>query len=217
MTGVIGKQVSYVLAVKSSGGEKQNETAARIEPHQSSILGWLVTELIIAVEGACLDGINEEINSKVKGAILRLSMKYIPGIHGLQPRRKTVARRAYLSVLIPAHRKALTRLFLSSHVLAVEVLLVCKIAVEDEIHALLRCTIAPDLAELRGLFLADAYAACPMLVDAWDRLDDEDRLACLLQLPILDSRLAQYVHLVLELFRAAPVYVPPLSLWYTPL
>ncbi|SJK99183.1 uncharacterized protein ARMOST_02473 [Armillaria ostoyae] len=52
---------------------------------------------------------------------------------------------------------------------------------------------------------------------AWDRLDDEDRLACLLQLPILDSRLAQYVHLVLELFRATPVYVPPLSLWYTPL
>ncbi|PBK70984.1 hypothetical protein ARMSODRAFT_864056, partial [Armillaria solidipes] len=183
-----------------------------------------VTELIIAVEGACLDGINEEINSKVKGAILRLSMRYIPGIHGLQPRRKTLARRAYLSVLIPAHRKALTRLFLSSHVLAVEVLRwseryrpriprewrlcrFCKIAVEDEIHALLRCTIAPGLAELRGRFLADTYAACPMLVDTWDRLDDENRLACLLQLPILDSRLAQYVHLVLELFRAAPVYV----------
>ncbi|KAK0441943.1 hypothetical protein EV421DRAFT_1711229, partial [Armillaria borealis] len=124
--------------------------------------------------------------------------------------------------------------FLSSHVLAVEVLRwseryrpriphewrlcrFCKIAVEDEIHALLRCTIAPGLAELRGLFLADTYAACPMLVDTWDRLDDEDRLACLLQLPILDSRLAQYVHLVLELFRAAPVYVPPLSLRYTPL
>ncbi|PBK76378.1 hypothetical protein ARMSODRAFT_223943 [Armillaria solidipes] len=93
----------------------------------------------------------------------------------------------------------------------------CKIAVEDEIHALLRCTITPGLTELRGRFLADTYAACPMLVDTWDRLDDEDRLACLLQLPILDSRLAQYVHLVLELFRAAPVYVPPLSLWYTPL
>ncbi|KAK0435316.1 hypothetical protein EV421DRAFT_2022621 [Armillaria borealis] len=166
-----------------------------------------VTELIIAVEGPCLDGINEEINSKVKGTILRLSMRYIPGIHGLQPRRKTLAQRAYLSVLIPAHRKALTRLFLSSHVLAVEVL---------HWSERYRPRI-PRLAELRGLFLADTYAACPMLVDTWDRLDDEDRLACLLQLPILDSRLAQYVHLVLELFRAAPVYVPPLSLWYTPL
>ncbi|PBK99811.1 hypothetical protein ARMGADRAFT_1161404 [Armillaria gallica] len=194
----------------------------------------IVTELIIAVERACLDSINDEINSKTKGAILRLAMRYIPGVHGLQPQQMTLARRAYLSVLIPAHRKALTCLFLSSHVLAVEVLRwseryrpriprdwrlcrYCKIAMEDEMHCLLRCTIAPGLVELHGLFLADIHAACPMLGDAWNCLDDEDRLACLLQLPTLDSRLAQYVHHVLEIFRAAPVYVPPLSLWYTPL
>ncbi|KAK0221113.1 hypothetical protein EDD85DRAFT_892612, partial [Armillaria nabsnona] len=79
----------------------------------------IVTDLIAAVEDACLDSINDEINTKVKGAILRLSMRYIPGVPGLQPRRMTLARRAYLSVLIPAHRKALTRLFLSSHVLVV--------------------------------------------------------------------------------------------------
>ncbi len=81
-------------------------------------------------------------------------------------------------------------------------------------HCLLRCIIAPGLVELRGLFLANAHAACPMFGDTWDHLDDEDRLACLLQLPTLDSQLVQ-IHHVLEIFRAVPVYVPPLSLWYT--
>ncbi|KAK0432096.1 uncharacterized protein EV420DRAFT_1235339, partial [Desarmillaria tabescens] len=116
-------------------------------------------------------------------------------------------------------------LFLSSHILAVEVLRwtecyrpkiprewrlcrFCKVTVEDEVHALLCCTIAPGLIELRRSFLADAHALCPNLANAWGRLAVDDRLACLLQLPILEPRLAQYVYHVLEIFGATPVYIP---------
>ncbi len=58
----------------------------------------------------------------VKGAMLRLSMKCIPGVVGLHPRKNTLSHHSYLTVPIPAHRKALTHLLMSSHVLAVEVL-----------------------------------------------------------------------------------------------
>ncbi|KAK0443103.1 uncharacterized protein EV420DRAFT_1576985 [Desarmillaria tabescens] len=81
-------------------------------------------------------------------------MRHILEVHDLQPRRRTLNRRTYLTTIVPAHRKALTRLFVSSHILAVEVLRwgeryrpkiprewrlcrFCKIAVEDEVHALL--------------------------------------------------------------------------------
>ncbi|KAK0457408.1 uncharacterized protein EV420DRAFT_1309648 [Desarmillaria tabescens] len=132
--------------------------------------------------------------------------------------------------MVPAHRKALTRLFVSSHILAIEVLRwgeryrpktprewrlcrFCKIAVEDEAHALLRCTIASGPVELCHLFIADAHTLSQSLGAAWDLLEFDDRLACLLQLPRLEPRLAQYVHQGLEIFRATAIYVAPESLW----
>ncbi len=45
--------------------------------------------------------------------------------------------------------------------------------------------------------------------DAWERLHDEERFACLLQLPALERRLAQHVLTSSEIFRAVPMYIPP--------
>ncbi|SJL01089.1 uncharacterized protein ARMOST_04405 [Armillaria ostoyae] len=81
-----------------------------------------ISSLITSVEGVCLRSLNDDIEVMVKGSILRLSMKHVPGVMGLHPRKKTCSRRSYLAVPIPAHRKALTRLWMSSHLLAVELL-----------------------------------------------------------------------------------------------
>ncbi|PBK98450.1 hypothetical protein ARMGADRAFT_920169 [Armillaria gallica] len=188
-----------------------------------------LSSLIDNVEAACLHSLNDDIQDMVKGSMLRLSMKHIPGVVGLHSRKRTLSRRSYLSILIPAHRKALTRLLVSSHVLAVEVLRwteryrpyiprhwrlcrFCRVAVEDEPHVLLVCATAPGLACLRRKFVADVCGMCPQLHLAWDRLGIEDRLACLLQLPAAEPLFAQFVHHVFEIFRSVPVYIPPIGL-----
>ncbi len=83
---------------------------------------------------------------------------------------------------------------------------------EDEQHALLVCATAPGLACLRRDFLIDICRVCPQLHSAWNGLGVEDRLACLLQLPAAEPRLAQFVHHVFEIFHSVPVYIPPFSL-----
>ncbi|KAK0236473.1 hypothetical protein EDD85DRAFT_643014 [Armillaria nabsnona] len=153
-----------------------------------------LSSLIVNVEAVCLHSLNDDIRDMIKGSMLCLSVKHIPGIVSLHARKKTLFRRAYLSILIPVHRKALTRLLVSSHVLAVEVLRwseryrpyiphdwclcrFCRVAVEDEPHVLLVCATAPGLASLRPKFVADICGICPQLHLAWDRLGIEDRLA----------------------------------------
>ncbi len=192
-----------------------------------------ISSLITSVEGVCLRSLNDDIEVMVKGSILRLSMKHVPGVMGLHPRKKTLSRRSYLAVPIPAHRKALTRLWMSSHLLAVELLRwseryrpyiprdwrlcrFCRVVVEDEQHALLVCAAAPGLACLRRRFLIDVCRICPRLDLAWNRLGIDDRLACLLQLPAAEPLFAQFVHHVFEIFRTVPVYIPPLSLCTAP-
>ncbi|KAK0421789.1 hypothetical protein EV421DRAFT_643098 [Armillaria borealis] len=152
-----------------------------------------LSSLIDNVEAICLQSLNDDIEDMVKGSMLRLSMKHVPDIVGLHPRKKTLSRRSYLSIFIPAHRKALTRLLVSSHVLAVEVLRwseryrpyiprdwrlcrFCRVAVEDEPHVLLVCAAAPGLTCLRRKFIVDVCCICPQLRLAWDRLGIEDRL-----------------------------------------
>ena len=75
--------------------------------------------------------------------------------------------RQYLRVPVPAHRKALARLYLSAHRLGIEILRYaeryrertprnwrlcrfCRRAVESESHALLGCMTKPELAKLRA-------------------------------------------------------------------
>ncbi|KAK0437241.1 hypothetical protein EV421DRAFT_1675952, partial [Armillaria borealis] len=116
-------------------------------------------------------------------------------------------------------------LLMSSHVLAVEVLRLseryrlyiprdwhlcrfCRVAVEDEQHALLVCATVPSLVCLRQNFLVDILSICPQLQFAWNGLGTDDRLACLLQLPAAEPLLAQFVHHVFEIFCSVPVYIP---------
>ncbi|KAJ7484244.1 hypothetical protein FB451DRAFT_1435404 [Mycena latifolia] len=73
-----------------------------------------------------------------------------------------VKYRHYPSVPIPAHRKALTRLLLSSHTLAIEILF-CRRAVESESHALLGCMSDASLMTFRREFLIDVYQLEPNL------------------------------------------------------
>ncbi|KAJ6506240.1 hypothetical protein C8R47DRAFT_930663, partial [Mycena vitilis] len=85
------------------------------------------------------------------------------------PVQKTLQFRHYLNVVNPKHRKALTRLLLSSHCLALErlrwvesrrpridrnlrVCRFCKAEIESPEHALLECTAEADLVALRDDF-----------------------------------------------------------------
>jgi hypothetical protein len=87
------------------------------------------------------------------------------------PIQKELCFRHYLSVVNPKYRKALTRLLLSSHCLALERLrwvehrrpridrhlrlcCFCKAEIESPEHALLQCTASADLVLLRNDFLA---------------------------------------------------------------
>lgn len=51
-------------------GDIQRVLAPTIHIDYDSLSEPIVTDLITAVEDACLDSINDEINTKVKGAIL---------------------------------------------------------------------------------------------------------------------------------------------------
>ncbi|KAL1672665.1 hypothetical protein EV122DRAFT_175165, partial [Schizophyllum commune] len=83
--------------------------------------------------------------------------------------------RPYLATMVSAHRKALTRLLLSDHMLAVEVLRrqaryrravlaredrlcrLCRLHVEDEVHGLLYCRGRLDLISMRRALFEDMH------------------------------------------------------------
>jgi hypothetical protein len=96
--------------------------------------------------------------------------------------------RLYLRVPVLAHRKALTRILLSSHSLAIELLRyqeqlmppiprharlcrMCLLDVESEGHALLACSV-PTLVEMRKCFLMDIYSTLPTIPRRWPSMDD---------------------------------------------
>jgi hypothetical protein len=132
--------------------------------------------------------------------------------------------RLYLRVPVPAHRKALTRILLSSHSLAVELLRyqerhrapvprharlcrLCFRGVESEGHALLTCT-APDLTELRRHFISDIFTTIPTIPRQWSSTDDF--LRHLIQTRNLDiiQRLAKYTYDVLAHYSNTPMFRP---------
>ncbi|KAF7337608.1 RNA-directed DNA polymerase from mobile element jockey [Mycena sanguinolenta] len=115
---------------------------------------------------------------------------------GLVTRR----RRHYLDIVVPAHRKAITRLILSDHNFSVERLCYpgryraaaprdlrlcrfCRGAVEDEAHALFVCTAHPGLRLLRATFLRDVMDAIRGIKGRWsaDRPYDFLKLLVLVQ------------------------------------
>ncbi|KAJ7300902.1 hypothetical protein DFH08DRAFT_626633, partial [Mycena albidolilacea] len=111
-----------------------------------------VTNIRKALRGAC---------EKWLGDLTSQYSSRLPLIHGRLERHEDgnfvqmpVKLRHYLRVPVPAHRKALTRLYLSAHRLSVERLCrFCLSAVETKSHTLLGCMAKPELVLLRRDFL----------------------------------------------------------------
>jgi hypothetical protein len=132
--------------------------------------------------------------------------------------------RLYLRVPVPAHRKALTRILLSSHSLGVEVLQYqerlrapvprharlcrfCLLEVESEGHALLACS-DTVLMGLRRSFLTDIFAILPTIPRSWRSTDDFIRY--LMQSGNFDilQRLAKYSYDVLTHYSTTLMFRP---------
>ncbi|KAF7354570.1 Reverse transcriptase domain-containing protein [Mycena sanguinolenta] len=140
---------------------------------------------------------------------------------GLVTRR----RRHYLDIVVPAHRKAITRLMLSDHNLSVERLRYpgryraaaprdlrlcrfCRGAVEDEAHALLVCTAHPGLRLLRETFLRDVMVEIRGIEGRWSADRPYDFLKLLLSSRKTTARLAKFVADVMAIYDSHPRYIP---------
>jgi hypothetical protein len=139
---------------------------------------------------------------------------------------KPLAFRHYLLVYNAQHRKALTRLLLSSHPLASERLRwpdryrlyvpaekrlcrFCSLKCETPEHALLECLAHTSLALLRADFLAKIYSAVPSLPPINVLTQDPAHFICVL----LDQRkvtylLARFVFDIFEVYESVPLRVP---------
>ncbi|KAJ7917975.1 hypothetical protein B0H13DRAFT_1607799 [Mycena leptocephala] len=139
--------------------------------------------------------------------------------------------RQYLRVPVPAHRKALTRLLLSSHTLGIEILRwkecykvrvprdsrlcrFCRLAIESESHATKGCT-APALVALRYDFLKDIYCLVPDLPRRWTSTDEFLRALVQYRNFDLTQRLAKYTYDVFEIYATFPVFRPAEYLYNT--
>ncbi|KAF7355918.1 Reverse transcriptase domain-containing protein [Mycena venus] len=137
----------------------------------------------------------------------------------------TRRRRHYLDVVVPAHRKALTRLMLSDHNLSVERLRYpgryraaaprhlrlcrfCRGAVEDEAHALLVCTAHDSLQPLRERFLRDIMDQIGGFDCKWSADEPYEFLRLLLSLRKITLRLAKFVADILAVYDSHPRYIP---------
>ncbi|KAL1750957.1 hypothetical protein FB107DRAFT_294221 [Schizophyllum commune] len=125
---------------------------------------------------------------------------------------QTKLMRPYLATMAPSHRKALTRLLLSDHILALEVLsrqARYRLHVEDEVHGLLDCRGRLDLISMRRALFEDMHRmnvrAPAFGGDNWGR----SFLCWLAEHKRDDVRAAwaHYVHRVLGVFESVPIYV----------
>ncbi|KAJ7436781.1 hypothetical protein B0H11DRAFT_1754302 [Mycena galericulata] len=131
----------------------------------------------------------------------------------------------YLRVPVPAHRKALTRLLLSSHTLGIEILRYqerydrkraprewrlcrfCLGAVESESHALMACT-EMSLVTLRADLLRDVYQQMPDFPRVWDT--SLDLLLALIRCRNFEviQRLAKYTFDIFAVYATREIYRP---------
>ncbi|KAJ7702820.1 hypothetical protein B0H17DRAFT_1043081, partial [Mycena rosella] len=145
-----------------------------------------------------------------------------------EPIQKSLCFRHYLNVVNPKHRKALTRLLLSSHCLALErlrwvehrrpridrnlrVCRFCKVKIESPEHALLECTAAADLVMLRNDFLTrmnNDIRGLPSL----NSMSAVDFFTLMISYRHTISLVAKYAFRVTEIFEATPMHIPPLPL-----
>ncbi|KAK0434697.1 hypothetical protein EV421DRAFT_1678942, partial [Armillaria borealis] len=121
-----------------------------------------IDDIMDAVKLAASTALTTIIDHSPRGRLLRGFYTDIPlplSLHRpwIDKPPETLSFKSYLDLPIPAHRKAITRLVMSSHIFAVEVLQwreryrkfvprkwrvcrFCRVSVEDEAHALLSCT-----------------------------------------------------------------------------
>ncbi|KAJ6500849.1 hypothetical protein C8R45DRAFT_819932, partial [Mycena sanguinolenta] len=134
--------------------------------------------------------------------------------------------RDYLQLVNPAHRIAYTRFLLSDHRLGVEALRhgnrvwrfverewrlcrFCRMAVEDECHALLVCTAHPALTGLRSTFLRDMYAVVPVWRTQVRTVSAYDFLMQMVRCQEATRRLARFVYDVFAVFEQKDLWIPP--------
>ncbi|KAJ7207268.1 hypothetical protein GGX14DRAFT_366489 [Mycena pura] len=214
--------------------------AAAGYPSWISDLRWVVASLPVPVElraDLLIDTVS--VQKALKGACEKwmagLTTQYssrIPLIQGRLERNEEgelvqmpLKLRQYLRVPVPAHRKALTRLYLSAHRLGIEVLRYaeryrertprnwrlcrfCRCAVESESHALLGCMAKPELAGLRTDFLREVYDLVPNFPRIWESVDAF--LLALVQCRNFDvtQRLAKLAFDVFAVYAACEVFKP---------
>ena len=133
--------------------------------------------------------------------------------------QKTFLFRHYLDVVNVKHRKAITRLLLSSHALAIERLRwhrphvarqmrlcrLCQRSVESPEHALLECDGSQDLIQLRNTFLSEVSNATLVQVNINESVSLLRRLISSRE---TIARTAEFTHDVLFLFDKCPMYIP---------
>ena len=142
--------------------------------------------------------------------------------------------RHYLDVVVPVHRKALTRLLTSCHALAVNslrwdplrrrdvprelrVCRFCHSQPEDECHAMLYCVGSQALTQRRGLFFSDAQEIVPGVRAAVLSLPPPDSLRYLVGEERIVAILAKYAFDVLNIFDTVELYFHPALLHPAPL
>lgn len=133
-----------------------------------------VTGLIADIEVSCARALQRDINESEKTVLLKERITS-PAAVNLSD---VLKYRHYLDVVVPVHRKALTRLVTSCHVLAVNCfrwdpvrrkeiprnLRLCRFChdeTEDECHAMLYCVGNGALTVRRGVFFSDAHQVVP--------------------------------------------------------
>ncbi|PPQ87668.1 hypothetical protein CVT26_007208 [Gymnopilus dilepis] len=191
--------------------------------HVTSVEG--VDELIDRVGDSCATWVHSEIENNERTPLLRGRLT-----PGQTPDLRTIFRfRPYLvDVVVPSHRRALTRLLFSEHCLAVEQLRrkdrrrnpvprdlrlcrFCLQEVEDEPHALLYCLHCPmDIIERRSELLAEAKILAP--TKDWSitaRLNRYQNVRQMLAIRPLLPKLAEFVFHVLKTYDEYEMYIPP--------
>ena len=199
-----------------------------VNVHVESMNREELFNLQVDLERSCDRFLQNFIDTSSKCVLLRGRLETVGGSKRVHVTRKL---RNYLAMpLIPAHRRALTSIMLSTHGLAVERLRFqeryrapvphawrlcrfCRLEVEDEVHALLKCEGSMELLALRLTFrrdVIDIVGNVPWRIDLLEQLLD------LLHDHRLTVRMAKYVYDVLETFTNVPMFIPAPHL-YSPL
>ncbi|KAK0438272.1 hypothetical protein EV421DRAFT_1714405 [Armillaria borealis] len=193
-----------------------------------------VIQLIEDVEVAAEQSLMDVIDRSSKSRLLRGFYNDIPIppvlARFMSKSPKVSAYKSYLNMPVPVHRKSLTRLLMSAHTLAIEVLQwkgryrpfvpwrwrLCrfyKLCVEDEPHALLGCGASTTVVHQRR-FISDITAVIPEISHLWSSpCSLLEQLWFLPRVSKIEGLTAKFIYDILSIYSDEPVYVAPLALW----